>query len=146
MAENNSSALAFSAFIIIGGLLGILSVFLAWIDFGGLFTMSGWEIIQNSIESPSLSTLEDDYFKWMPLVVLIFGALGLLLGISAIAKPNKVAGGGAAFCGILMIIAVIVYMMYSIAPNVILMEYSGIGTFLAGGAGTLLLIFGLLRR
>ena len=141
---NNSVSTVYSLLIIAGGLIGIVGVFLAWIDLGGIYSVSGWEIIRESLDNPSLSGISDDYVKWMPLIVLVFSVIGLLCGIASAAKPNKVVGAGTILCGIFAIIAVIVFWTYSWGPFH-MSDYIGTGVYLAAAGGALLVIFGALR-
>jgi len=134
----------YSILILVGGLIGIIAVFLAWIDvdFGifGSYTVSGWEIVRESLEDPALGDISESYVQWMPLIVLIFSVVGLLIGLTALLKPRKEMGAGAIVCGILAVIAGILFYTYESISDV-----AGMGIYLAMVAGIVMVIFGALR-
>ena len=143
MTDFKALSSIYSILILIGGLIGVLAVFLAWIDINGIFisyTWSGWEIIRESINNPALGDISDSYAQWMPLIVLIFSVVGLLIGLTALLKPRKEVGAGAIVCGILVVIAGILFYTYESISN-----YAGTGIYLAIVAGIVMVIFGALR-
>ncbi|MDR0309508.1 MAG: hypothetical protein LBH88_01955 [Candidatus Methanoplasma sp.] len=144
MTDFKAKSSIYSIMIMIGGLIGIIAVFMAWIDidFGilGSYTMSGWEITTESLKNPSLGNIDDNYVRWMPLLVLIFSVVGLLIGLTALLKPRKEIGAGAVVCGILAILAGILFYINDNLSDVI-----GLGVFIAMAAGVLLVITGALR-
>jgi len=148
MKDNKARSSAFSILIIVGGLIGIIAVFLAWLsmEWGGItiFSMSGWEVMREGFDQPNLSNLSDNYVQWMPLIVLLFSVIALFIGLAALVKPKKEMGIGAVMCGIIMIIAAIVFYTYK-SFGVAVSDFAGMGIYLAMAAGVVLLIFGALR-
>jgi hypothetical protein len=130
-----------SIMIMIGGLIGILAVFTAWISMDLLIvkvSMTGWEITKEAFKDGS------DYAQWMPLLVLIFSVIALLIGLSTFVKPHKAAGAGALASGILVLIFVILFWTYT-EPGYHMSDWVSTGVYLAAAAGVLILIFGALR-
>ncbi|MDR2699176.1 MAG: hypothetical protein LBB30_05840 [Candidatus Methanoplasma sp.] len=139
MANVKSTTSIYAIIVVLGALAGIIGVFMAWFDFIGSFT--GWDCIK--LVTEDISVIE--YFKeiyplYMPLIVLVFSVFGLLSGLITILKPGRIGGGGAAFCGILVLIAAIVFMWKLDFTT----EIFGIGLYLAAVAGALMFIFGAL--
>jgi uncharacterized membrane protein (UPF0136 family) len=133
MADFKVTSSIYSTLIIIGGLVGIVSVFMAWLD----VDRTGWEIINN----PIYGSIADSYIQWMPLVVLIIAFNGLFAGLTALIRPRKGIGAGAIVCGILMIVAAVLFFIHD-KP---ILTDNGAGVYLAMVAGVLLVIFGALR-
>ncbi|MCL1810944.1 MAG: hypothetical protein FWG41_01810 [Methanomassiliicoccaceae archaeon] len=144
MTDYKSTSSIYSILVLLGGLIGVIAVFIAWIsmDLGlwGTFEVTGWEIIRESLDNPSLGSLSDDYVQWMPLLVLIFSAIGLITGLIGVLKPRKEFGAGAVVCGLLTIVAAVVFYLYDFIK-----DFAGMGIYLAIVAGVMMLIFGALR-
>ena len=144
MTDFKAKSSIFSFLIIIGGLIGIVAVFMAWISvqWGGitLFSMSGWEIVKSGLDQPDLGNLSSNYVQWMPLIVLIFSVIALLIGLAALVKPKKEMGIGAVLCGVITVIAAALFY-----ADIDLSDFFGAGGYVAMLAGAILLIFGALR-
>ena len=87
-------------------------------------------------------------FIWMPLVVLIFSLIAAFLGLSGLLKPSKQKGKGAVACGVIIVLAALIFYLGRIdlvLTTANMSDYCGIGVFLAMAAGVLLAIFGALR-
>ena len=144
MTDFKAKSSIFSFLIIIGALVGIVSVFTAWIsiDFGffGSISWSGWEIVRSGLDQPDLGNLSSNYVQWMPLVVLLFSVIALLIGLAALVKPRKEMGIGAVLCGIITIIAAALFYLDGDLSGVI-----GNGVYIAMAAGAIMFIFGALR-
>jgi hypothetical protein len=135
-----------SILIMVGGLLGLLSVFMAWFEISiGWVTvsMSGWEIIRESVDG-----MDGGYVQWTPLIVMIFSVIALLIGLSTLVKPHKAAGMGALVSGILVLIGAILFYTYTEKVGLVTLrmsDYLGTGVYLAIVAGIIIIIFGALR-
>jgi len=138
MVDIKAKSSIFSIIILILGLIGIISVFMAWLDFGFGITMSGWEVFND------LNISGAPYIIWMPLVVLIFSIIALIIGLIGIIKPMKEMGAGVIVSGILLVIAAILFYTYSEDGDK-MSELVGIGLWLALIIGVLLIVFGALR-
>jgi hypothetical protein len=141
MTDNNSTATAFTAMIVIGGLIGIISLFFAWADYDG-FTMSGGRYVLEVTLSPE--HILEDVTVLMPHVVLILSLIVTILGLSAIKKQDSAVGRTAIVCGILVIIAAIAWVY--MPSEMWLPEWTGVGTYIAAAAGVLMVISGVLRN
>jgi hypothetical protein len=135
-----------SILIMIGGLIGILSVFTAWFTLDLWLTSvswSGWEIFRDST-----GDLADGYSQWMPLVVLIFSVIAALIGLFSLFKPSKTIGGGAIVCGILVLVGAILFATYTETAGPLSMKYMDFidtGVYLAIVAGIVIIVFGAVR-
>jgi len=142
MAVNLSSKSSiFSLIVIIGAIIGIVSVFIAWFsvtDFGFTMSLTGWDICSRSNGFGS-----GEYVVWMPLVALIFSVVALLSGLVYLVVKQKVICVVSIVSGILIIVAAILFISYS-SYGVHMWDYLGIGTYLAIISGLLVIIFGAL--
>ncbi|MDR0887564.1 MAG: hypothetical protein LBM39_00050 [Candidatus Methanoplasma sp.] len=135
--------------IVIGSIVGIASVFTVW--FAGdlsIFNMqyTGWEMSG----SP-----DADYYKWMPLIVLVSSVAALASGILSFFRKRE-GGIIASLLGAVILLAVLAYVLYSstllylpdMAVTAVspmwLYEYAGIGIWLVIVAAILLIVGGSL--
>jgi len=133
----------YSILIMIGGLMGIISVFLTWIsiDFSlWTFTMTGWEVVEESFSGTVMGDLAGSYAQWMPLIVLTFSAAALIMGAAALIRPRNCAAAGSIICGGLVVAANILFCTYDG-----LYKTAGGGIYLAAAAGFVIAVFGVLR-
>jgi hypothetical protein len=140
MNDLTAKSSIFSILIIIFGLIGVIGVFLAWLDAGFGFTMSGWEIIRETINDPSLNMSDYEYLKWMPLITLIFSLIAMIIGLLALLKPKKEIGAGALAAGIVVAIAAALFLFQFPIDDVM-----GAGVYIALVSGILMIVGGALR-
>lgn len=144
MVDVKAKSTIFSLIALIGAIIGIVGIFMAWISvdlFLSTYSVSGWEIITESLEARDFSL--DGYVQWTPLVVLVFSVIGLLTALMGVARPGKPGGVGTLVCGIFVLIGAILFMTYS-NDGISMSDFLGVGVYLALVSGILLLIFGAL--
>jgi hypothetical protein len=130
----------FSVIALIAGIVGIAAVFMVWMD---SFSLTGWEIIREAVDDSTINS--DDYFRWMPLVVLVFSVIGILNSLASVARPGKVGGMVAVISGLLIVIATILFASYTYEVLFFefrMYDYLGIGVYVSAIAGIIMLIFG----
>ncbi|MCL1978639.1 MAG: hypothetical protein FWG60_00545 [Methanomassiliicoccaceae archaeon] len=141
MAGTKKVLLVYAILMGIGGLIGILGVFLAWLDYGGGDTTTGWEIIRLATE---MDYFTSGYIQWTPLLVLIFSSLAVIAGAAASAKPSIYKCATAVASGLIVLIAAIVFLLYT-EPGFRVIDDLGIGVYFAIASGVLIVIVGLSR-
>ena len=120
----------------IGGVIGVIGVFLAWFDLGYGLEVTGWDFIDSMIESETLDV--EGYPVYMPAVVMVFSVIGLI-GAAAGSK------GAAVFSGILVLAAFVLFAMYSwegFITTIHMYDYLGIGAYMAAASGFILIVAG----
>ncbi len=150
MVDIRAKSSIYSIIVLIGAIIGIAGIFLAWFQADVMVTTissSGWDIIQNAIDKGDFD-LSDGYYRWMPLIVLVFAVIAALNSLVSIARPGRTGGIIAVISGLLMIIAAILFITYSETDLGVtwfkMSDYLGVGVYLAIVAGALSLIFGAL--
>lgn len=135
--------------IAIGGLIGLISVFVVWVNGNGL-TITGIGIIYDYNNTLlALIGYRDLYILFIPLIVLSFSASGLVNGsMLAVRKTNR-GGAGIAIYGAIMLLATVVFIMYSRPITTECMfymsDYISIGVYMAVAGGILMMVFGALK-
>ncbi|MCL2317919.1 MAG: hypothetical protein FWC44_02530 [Methanomassiliicoccaceae archaeon] len=142
MFDLKSRSSIFTLIVLIAGLAGIISMFLTWESFFDgyhLWIYSGWGYISDLIESPFYV-----YVVWVPLFVLIFSLVATIFAALSLFKSRTDFGVIMILSGIFWVIAAVAFILYT-APGYSMVDYAGIGFYLAFAAGILVLLFGLLR-
>ena len=136
-------SMIYSILIALGGLLGVGGAFVVWLsmDAGALghITFSGWGIIRDGFDQQILGDVSS-YVRWMPLVALIASVIAAISGFVAFIKPIKMVGAFALVCGVVIIAAVVLFVLYGNFS-----DHIGSGVYLTVAAGLIAVIFGTLR-
>jgi hypothetical protein len=107
---------AWQLIAVIGAIIGIVSFFLVW-EFEE-FTMSSLVKTVNMMTGLDLFNDADitDYQKYIPLLVLIFGAVALILSLIPCGKisNHRVAPVVVLICGLLMAVLSVVFSMWNV--------------------------------
>jgi len=121
-------------FILAGGLVAILGVFLTWYG-----SYSGWNIVMRSFEYTSTGLVEG-YAQYMPLFILMIGVSAIISGIMFTVRPIKGGGLNVIIYGIFIIVAAILFVNW--VPSTSLL---GIGVWVCAAAGALLMVLGVYK-
>ncbi|MCL2148811.1 MAG: hypothetical protein FWH47_05685 [Methanomassiliicoccaceae archaeon] len=144
MVEFESKASRYAIIALMGGIVGIVSVFVAWLDYWGIVTVSGWKVLTTILENTSLSEIGENYPFYMPLVILVFSVCGMLCGLLALFKPGRAGGRGAVLSGAIVAVAPVffIWKMYDGGAS----EVLSFGAFVAIAAGVVMVISGALMN
>lgn len=117
----------------IGGILGMVCVFLTWTEAGyGFEAFTGWDF---------LTTMENsDYHKYLPGFVLGLSVVAFVLTAISYAKPDKtkVFGLMMLIIGIVIVLATVLFLFWDMV-----LDFAGLGLYLAIIAGILVLAVGI---
>ena len=148
MADSKKSSLVFAVMILIGGLIGIISLFLIWVEGNGL-SITGWEVAYNNSSLLPLVGYNNSYLLWVPMIVLMLSLSGAINGAALISHRRARGGIASAAFGAIILGAVIIFSQFS---RPLTQTYSfnmadliGTGVYMAAVAGVLMLVFGVLR-
>jgi magnesium-transporting ATPase (P-type) len=133
----------YSVLIIIGALIGILAVFLTWVELGPSGTMTGLEL---SIETLTDPKVYSSYITWLPLVVLIASLNAAINGAVSATRSGRGGGSSAAVTGVILTVTAVLFITDPFNSGSGMTDFVSIGAYLAVAAGVLVTIFGVLRE
>jgi len=157
MGNKHSASRTRSVFTVIytvAALLGIVAVFMAWIQYPGWYPgpdVTGWESISDGSVGPVI--------RLLPAGVLIFSAFALITGAVTMFMPKVRGGEIAVFAGAIVFISAVIFMLdvgigtytvYAIdveLRTLVPIEADpgvGIGVGIALAAGVVMALFGAL--
>ncbi|MCL2148543.1 MAG: hypothetical protein FWH47_04320 [Methanomassiliicoccaceae archaeon] len=128
----DSKAALFSILMMVGGAIGVASVFSPWT------ALTGWELMKNMIDGLSGGSLSS-FYGWIPLMVLVSSISALITGLVAIASTKRAFGSGMISAGVMMAIIAILF-IFTDTSGVI-----GTGVYMAVAAGIVMAASGALR-
>lgn len=136
--------------ILIGGLIGVLSLFMIWVDGGNGLSATGWDAAYNyNTFLLPLVGYTNFYLVWIPMIVLMLSLSGVADGATLIVRRRVRGGMTSAVFGAIILVAVIIFSRFSTpltqTCSFNMADYLGIGVYMAAAAGALMLIFGALR-
>ena len=135
----------FLIFAIVAGAIGIFSVFVTW-TYSDHLSTSGWELIQGApfyVHSTLVPLSEAlGIYRWIPLLILVFSAVALTLGVILSRTERRGFGIGMTISGILM---VAVTVLFNKQDHGLFIEYAGDGEVFAVVAGVIIIILGIVR-
>jgi len=128
---SDSKVNTFSLLLLIGAVIGLISIFMAWTDYlgQGLLTATGWDYIDNGFRF-GFDHLEDISV----LLALIASVITVMCGSLAIVLRKKIFGTVGAAFGFLMILAALLFIVGILDTKVVL-DWLNIGVFLMMTAG-----------
>jgi hypothetical protein len=131
--------------ILIGAIIGIISVFLTWWSFDWIIqttSYSGWDFAFNG----NINT--GDFQKYCPLIAWIFAIIAIIAAalpmIAADKIQPKVAGIITLICGLLMIIFSVVWGTWAVGGGDNMFKNAQYGVWLMIVGGVVILIGGIL--
>ena len=111
--------------MLVGAGIGIVSVFMQWFSFEFLilhFDYSGYNFFAKSFGAP-----DSGYFLYMPLIVLIASAAAVAFSVLSFWKYEKIAAAAGIILGVIIFIAVLLYVLYPETTMLIIDNVSGAG-------------------
>jgi len=132
--KSNSLSIVTALMVLLGAVLALAGVFLAWTDFFGI-TTSGWEMAMNVFKGYSMP----NYAWYMPLVVLMVAVSAVINALAAAIRPTKGGAGAGIFSGIIVLVAVILFV------NEFTTNLAGIGVWVCAAGAVLMVLFGIIK-
>jgi len=139
-----------SLLMMIGGLMGVLSLFLVWLDVNGS-TLTGWSILFGNYNTfLSLVGYSNFYMLYVPYIAFTFSFYGFVSGLMLLRRSRSNGGTGSAIAGIVVLVTAVLFSTYSRTVTstftMSIADYLSTGFYLAVAAGILMFVFGVLRE
>ncbi|MCL2032377.1 MAG: hypothetical protein FWG96_03805 [Methanomassiliicoccaceae archaeon] len=146
----------FKIMMLIGAVMGIGSVFLAWFSLDMLvarFEYNGFDFYLKGLDLPD-GYPSAGYYAYMPLAVFAAAAISVIPAALSFTKRGKNGAAAATVLGAVMLAATLLYIFYPMSKmalissgadliaDIRLMDYLGAGVYLAVIASMLLIIGG----
>jgi hypothetical protein len=128
---SDSKVNIFSLLLLIGAIIGLVSIFVTWTDYlgQGLLTATGWDYVDNGFRF-GFDHLEDVSV----LLALMASVITIICGSLAVILRKKIFGTVGAVFGFLMILASLLFIVGLTNTGVVL-DWINIGVFLMMVAG-----------